>query len=256
MSPLERLLENIADLYVPALEGCLECRSVRQDDRKCIVPEEVWKDRVGYVVVQIDEPYQEGQMLGFVESVSVLELPLRCLQPLSELTDRFLEQSPQSSIQLGQWLKRIFEPDWQFSEDLLNTMRRSTLQLYATQQRGEIDSNLIQQRIEQLYRRQSADQGQSVPVNQNPLKALVNLIQTAQDDEIRWQSAELLWELDPHHPNCPVISAKDLELYLTGYTIALMVGMLPKSDGRMLLLLRLCPLGQLAHLPSGLKLID
>lgn len=254
-NPLDRQLENIADLYVPALQGCLECRPVRQGDQKCIVPEDVWADRIGYVMVQIDELYQEGQILGFVESVSVRELPLSYLQPLNGLIDRFLEPSPPSSIQLKQWLKRLFEPDWQFPEDLLNTMRGSTFQFCETQlKRGEVDSDPIQQQIEQLYRRQSPDRGQPVPVNLNPQEALVNLIQTTQDDEVRWQSAELLWELDPHHPNCPVISAKDLGFYLTGHTVALMVGMLPKSDSRMLLLLRVYPLRQ-SHLPSGLKLI-
>lgn len=253
-NPLNRLLENIADLYIPGLQGCLECRPVRQGDRKCTVPEEVWEDRLGYVMVQIDEPYQEGQILGFVESVSVLELPLGYLQPLNELIKRFLEQSPQSSIQLRQWLKRMFEPDWQ-SEDLLNMMRESTFQLYETQpKRGEVNSDPIQQRVEQLYRRQSSEQERPMPVNLSSQEALVNLIQTTQDDEIRWQSAELLWEIDPHHPNCPVISAKDLGFYLIGHSVALMVGMLPKSDGRMLLLLRVYPLRQ-SHLPSGLKLI-
>ncbi|NJR59626.1 MAG: DUF1822 family protein [Cyanobacteria bacterium CRU_2_1] len=282
-NPLDRLLENIADLYIPALQGCLECRPVRQGDRKCTVPEEVWDDRVGYVVVQIDEPYQEGQLLGFVESVSVPELPLSYLQPLTKLIEQFLERSPQPSIQLRQWLKRIFEPDWQFSEDLLNpirgSIRGSILQLRETQrERGganfepiqrqikpsyhsrspdreqPIPVNLIQHRIEELCYR-SSDRGQPVPVNLNPLDALVHLIQTTQDDEIRWQSAELLWELDPHHPNCPVISAKDLGFYLAGHTVALMVGMLPKSDNKMLILLRVYPLGQLSRLPLGLKLI-
>jgi Protein of unknown function (DUF1822) len=255
-NPLDRLLENIADLYIPRLKGCLECRPVRQGDRKCMIPEDVWNDRVGYVIIQLDEPYQEGQILGFVESISVLELPLSYLQSLNELTDRFLERSPHSSIQLRHWLKRMFEPDWQFPEDLLNTMRKLTFQFCETQpQRGEVNSDPIQQRIEQLYRRQSSERAQPVPVNLSHQEVLSDLIQTTQDDEIRWQSAELLWEIDPQHPHCPVISAKDLGFYLTGHPIALMVGMLPKPDGKILLLLRVYPLGQLSHLPSELKLI-
>lgn len=34
-----------------------------------------------------------------------------------------------------------------------------------------------------------------------------------------------------------------------------MVGILPKSDGKMLILLRVYPQGQLSHLPLGLNLI-
>lgn len=113
----------------------------------------------------------------------------------------------------------------------------------------------IRQQVEQLYRRQSTHRVQTVPGNLNPQEALVNLIQTTPDDEIRWQSAELLWELDPKHPACPVISAKDLGIYLLGHAVVLIVGILPKSDGRMLILLRLYPREQQSHMPAGLKLI-
>jgi hypothetical protein len=250
---LDRLLENVADLYVPALKGCLECRPVRQGDRKCMIPKEVWDHRKGYVVIQLDEPYQEGQVLGFVESVSVSELPLSYLQPLTDLIEHFLERSPQPVVHLNQWLKQMFEPDWQSPQDLLNPTRGSMLNFCGIPVRG---NESIQQRVEQLYRCRSINNlEQSLPVHLNSQDALVNLIQTAQDDETRWQAAELLWELDPYDPNCPVISSKDLGFYLTGHTIALMVGMLPKPNGQMLLLLRVYPLGQLSHLPTGLKLI-
>jgi hypothetical protein len=109
--------------------------------------------------------------------------------------------------------------------------------------------------VEQLYRRQSTHRLQNVLGNLNPQEALVNLILTTPDDEIRWQSAELLWELDPKHPVCPVISAKDLGIYLLGHAVILIVGILPKSDGRMLILLRLYPSKQQSHMPTGLKLI-
>jgi hypothetical protein len=109
----------------------------------------------------------------------------------------------------------------------------------------------LPQKVEQLYRRQSTNH----PSNLSPQEALVNLIQTTPDDEIRWQSAELLWELDPKHPACPVISAKDLGIYLLGHAVVLIVGILPKSDGRVLILFRLYPPEQQSHLPVGLKLI-
>ncbi|MBW4613848.1 MAG: DUF1822 family protein [Desmonostoc vinosum HA7617-LM4] len=253
-NPLERLLENIADLYIPSLQGFLECRSLRQSDRKCKIPQQVWSERIGYVMIQLDEPYQEGQVLGFVESISVPELPRSYFQPLDILLDRLtLERSPQPIVQLNQWRQRIFEPDWQPPQDLLSTLRAAILQFYELQpQRGD---EPIRQRVEQLYRRQSAESVQPIPVNLNLQETLVKLIQTTQDDEIRWQSAELLWELNPQHVACPVISAKDLGIYLTGHPIVLMIGILPKSDSKMLILSRVYSLKQLSHLPSGLKLI-
>lgn len=225
-NPLERQLENIADLYVPSLHGFLECRALHQSDRKCQVPPEVWTERIGYVMIQLDEPYQEGEILGFVESVSVSEVPRSYLKPLDVLLERLTLELPEPTVQLSQWLKRTFESDWQPPKDLLDMMKGAKI-LFA--------------RVE----------GHD-PV---PVEDLVNLIQTTQNDEIRWQSAELLWELNPQHPACPVISAKDLGIYLLGYSIVLMVGILPKSDGKMLILMRVYPLEKLSHLPSGLKLI-
>ncbi|OUL18589.1 hypothetical protein BV378_35220 [Nostoc sp. RF31YmG] len=249
-NPLNRLVENIADLYIPSLQGFLECRSLFQSDRKCTIPPEVWSERLGYVMIQLDEPYQEGEILGFVESVSVSELPRSYFQSLDVLLERLtLEPPAEPIVQLRQWLKKTFESDWQPRQDLLSNIKGEILQL---QQRG---NDPIHQQVEQLYRRQSSNLVQSVPVDLNPQEALVNLIQNTQDDEIRWQSAELLWELDPQHPDCPVISAKDLGIYLIGYPLILMVGILPKSDGKMLIFLRVSPGGQLSHLPLGLKLI-
>jgi hypothetical protein len=248
--PLERLLENIADLYIPSLHGFLECRCLRQSDRKCQIPTEVWTERLGYVIVQLDEPYQEGQILGFVESVSVTELPRSYIQPLNLLLERLTVEPPAEPIvQLRQWLQRKFESDWQQPPELLSIFRGLTTQLQPPQlQIKQRNNDLIRQRVEQLARGQSSHL-------MNSQEALVNLIQTTDDDEIRWQAAELLWEIDPKHPACPVINAKDLGIYLLGHSIVLMVGILPKSDSKMLILLRVYPLEKLPQLPPGLKLI-
>jgi hypothetical protein len=80
---LERWLKNVADLYIPEVNGYLECRAIAQSEERCFVPEEVQYDsseskrcnRIGYIVVQLDELYREGVILGFVPQVSVTELP-------------------------------------------------------------------------------------------------------------------------------------------------------------------------------------
>ncbi|WP_414550788.1 DUF1822 family protein [Anabaena sp. CCY 0017] len=255
-NPLERLLENTADLYIPALQGFLECRSLRQSDRKCLVPPEVWSERIGYMIIQIDEPYQEGQMLGFVESVSVSELPRSYFQPLYVFLEQLTpERSPQAIVQLGKWRKSIFESDWQPPKDLFSRIKNIATQLSGAQMQLQRGDNPIRQRIEQLYRRHTRNLVEPIPVDLNSESALVKVIQTTPDDEIRWQAAELLWEINPQHPACPVISGKDLGIYLMGNSVLLMVGVLPKSDNRVLMLLRLYPLSQLYALPTGLKLI-
>ncbi|BCL35249.1 DUF1822 family protein [Nostoc sp. MS1] len=244
-NPLEQQLENIADLYIPSLQSFLECRCLSKSDRKCYIPPEVWSERLGYVMIDLDEPYKEAQVVGFVESVCVAELPRSYFQTLDVLLECLTSSpQPQAMVQLSHWLKHTFEYDWRPPKNWPKFMKEFE------PQRSDF---LIRQQVEQLYYRQS-NHG-VLPNHLNLQEALVNLIQTTPDDEIRWQSAELLWELNPKHPACPVISAKDLGIYLLGQAIVLIVGILPKSDGRMLILLRLYPSQKQSHLPAGLKLI-
>lgn len=249
---VERLLKNVADLYLSEPKKSLECRPISSRETHCFVPQEVQNDRVGYLVIQLDEPYQEGSILGFVPKVSVTELPIRSLQPLDRLIDQLTMQAP---IQLSQWLKGKFEDTWQPCLDLLKPPKRPILlmaNLATIDSQPKLDA--LNRSIAQLYQQAAlTEQTEMVSIDQNPVTALVNLMQTTQKDEIRWQAAELLWEIDPNHPASPGVSARDIGLYLEGRSIALMVGVLPKLDRRRLILLRLYPL-QTQPLPKELKL--
>ena len=81
-----RVCEDVADLMVTGL-GRLECRQVKVNQQKCHIPEEVWDERIGYVIVQIDNSERLGKLLGFVETITTSELPLSKLQPLSTLLE-------------------------------------------------------------------------------------------------------------------------------------------------------------------------
>src|SRR5919199_2223996 len=247
-----RQLDHLACLYIPEVQKYLWCYPIRQSDRQYFIPK--WDDNcIGVVVVQLDKPYRVGQVLGFAPVVSGSTLSVSDLQPLDVLIDSIVAPQPEQ-IRLSQWLDHLFEPDWQPLNTLLQSLRQPILNFAsALPRQGSINPEAIQQLVNQLYLRQSANT-QSAPANLEPPTALAQLIQTTQDDEIRWQAAELLWELDPQHPACPAISSKDLGLYLAGQAIALMVGILAKSDGKMLILLRAYPLKQ-PHLPPELKLI-
>jgi hypothetical protein len=239
-------LEDIADLYVPELEGRLECRAIRPGDTTCFIPEDAERERIGYVVVQLDDTYREGQVLGFVASVSVTNFPVGDLQPLEALIDRL-----PTPVNLGEWLHQRFEKSWEPRESLLSPQKKFTLS-FANPSRNRRDE--MKQRVEQLYVKQANFNLMRSAIPTEPEVALVQLIQTTQDDEIRWQAAELLWQVNSRHPACPVISAKDLGLYFEGRTVALMVGVLPKIDSSRLILLRLYPFKPEFHLPPGLKL--
>jgi len=118
-NPIMRLCEDVADLEVPSV-GRLECRPVHQHQQTCSIPAETWEERVGYLVVQFDESFQEAKLLGFVPNVATETLPLRQLQPLEAFIDHIakLQQSP--LVNLSQWFAGIFETGWQSVESLWN----------------------------------------------------------------------------------------------------------------------------------------
>jgi len=247
--PLARVLENVADLGLPDLNGSLECRVVSAGDRVCHVPTEVQRDRLGYVVIQLEPPYSTGYLLGFAELVSVTELPLSYLQPMSALIEYFLDTSDVPAIALRQWLSQLFEPDWVPPAGLLTAMG-ATLTRTSALVRQE---NSFRQRLEGLYRQQSGGRV-PLPPGQSDEAALLQLMRTTTNDNIRWQCADLLWEINPEHPDCPVMTAKDLGLYLSGQNIALAVGLLPKAEDTLLILARIYPFESAEYLPQGLKL--
>ena len=131
-NPIVRLCSDVADLEVPGI-GRLECRPLRSTEQICHIPPEVWSDRIGYVMVQIDESLREASLLGFTPSVATLELPINQLRSPEDLIDRLQElmhptTAPASSLNhsfrstqanLSQWLNNVVEAGWQTVETLL-----------------------------------------------------------------------------------------------------------------------------------------
>ncbi|WYL96028.1 MAG: DUF1822 family protein [Gloeotrichia echinulata IR180] len=121
-NPVMRLCADVADLEISGV-GRLECRPVQLTDHICSVPPETWEERIGYVVVQIDESLKEAKLLGFIPSVATEELPLSQLQP-PEAFIEYLGQLRQSPVKLGvnlsQWFAGIFESGWETIESLWN----------------------------------------------------------------------------------------------------------------------------------------
>jgi len=262
-NPVGRLFADVADLYIPEVRGRLECRSIREGDNTCFIPQEVWKDRIGYVVVQLNESYKEGTVLGFVPAVSTTMLGLSQLQPLDRLIDK-LDSSvtPPPIVQLHRWFDNIFEVGWQAVEELSELFNTYTLSpaIPCREPRSsrEIDdSENLKWLIEQLYANQpNRDQSETKTLpDPDPSTALIHLIQTTQDEETRWQATELLWKIDPDNPAGGIKRLMDLGMELGGHEIALMVAILRKSDQKMAILVRVCPISSKTHLPPGLRLI-
>lgn len=141
-----QILMDVADLKIRNL-GRLECRPILSGESVCYVPPEVWFDRVGYVIVEIDEETKTATLLGFVERVEEEEIFLSQISPLEELINLLLTRtalsyseqikdseneqnfetiSPVENLQkLRDKLESLFTKDWDKPEKLLASSHRS-----------------------------------------------------------------------------------------------------------------------------------
>lgn len=215
------LSANLSDLYIPEARGRLDCRAVLSGAQKCQLPAEAWADRIGLVVVQLNAACTVGTLLGFVPEARVEELPLSYLQPLEMLFDHL---SP---------------PVWLLSEWLAGRLGRGWERLPDSSQSPSLPASLAWNYRSRRFRHQTEPE-------------LVEIIQTAQTEDERWDAAERLRQINPQHPNCGVW-AIDLAMQLAGQSVALMVAILTVPQGKALLL-RLYPIGR-PNLPLGLRVV-
>jgi Protein of unknown function (DUF1822) len=123
--PGMRAIFNVADLVLPNI-GKLECRPVLPNEQTFIIPPETTDNRIGYVAVRLNEELNRVELLGFIASHQISQPPepisITQLQPLDSLLETIHRLS--LSINLSQWLKGIFQPEWQPLEVLLASQGR------------------------------------------------------------------------------------------------------------------------------------
>jgi Protein of unknown function (DUF1822) len=212
---------NIADLYIPEVNGRLECRPIDKDESLCLVPEETWFDRIGFVGVQFNEDYTEGTLLGFVREVSKERLPLKKFRSLEDLIDRLSEPPVYS---LSRWLQGIIDGGWQILED-----------------------SLLPQKALAWNFRSAGMPNRTVP-------ELINIIQTTQDEEERWDAVESLRRQEPDNVHCGTW-AIDLGIQIGGYSVSLVVAVLETLEQGRAIFLQVRPGETQSFLPEGLMLV-
>ncbi len=175
-NPLMRLTMNVADLMVSDY-GRLECRVVLADEitqpaPMGYVPSEVHDDRLGYLMVFLNETATEAWLLGFVESVSEELLPLSQLRSLAEFPN-YLEQVRQKNdqvetlgdrlVHIDQWFQNQLDPGWQRLHEILVpqqlTHQWRTTNILATEQLETPQSRLTRAKVLTL---DSSDQQEQV----------------------------------------------------------------------------------------------
>ena len=125
---------DIADLVIPGL-GKLECLPILVGETVCRLPPEVPENRIGYVIVQINESLQEAAMLGFVtalmDEVSINQLEsfedfLTYLYELKQSVNTLKSTKfVPTTVNLCQWLQNSFEPQWQSLSSILGKNEQS-----------------------------------------------------------------------------------------------------------------------------------
>lgn len=138
-SSISRTLMDVADLVIPG-KGRLECRPVLPGEEICSLPPEVHEDRLGYIVVSIDEEAYEATLLGF-SPVFQSKLVIHQLASLDDMLDVLFEEeslaetvSPgeifasvaSDAVRIGQWFSDIFDEIWQEPTLILAASHRGT----------------------------------------------------------------------------------------------------------------------------------
>jgi hypothetical protein len=219
-NPVLRLCADVADLEVTGI-GRVECRPHRSAQSSCYVPPEVWLDRVGYIAVEIDELSLEATVLGFTQTVTDEELPIRQLKPIDDLIDvlnpleveerKSIPAAAKTRVKLNQWLTHMFEQGWETVESLFAPTE------------PELAFNF-----------------RSAP-------------DAIMDDHFRGTRDSVL---DEPTVSEAVSRAKliDLGIQLAGYPVALVVKLQPESERKTHILLQLHPTGGQMYLPPLLQL--
>jgi hypothetical protein len=121
-NPLFRLTADVSDLYLPQI-GHLECRGIQPGETVYQLPAEVLADRIGYVVVEIEDAQRQATILGFTPT-GTPKLSIRRLQSIEELLSylhRLRQPQPIRGVNLSQWFEQIFENGWQTLDYFLGT---------------------------------------------------------------------------------------------------------------------------------------
>ena len=148
-NPAVRMGADIADIVITG-KGRLECRPIRKGEENCRIPLEVWSDRIGYVVVEIEEDLLAGKILGFVQEVKAERVAIAQLQPIETLLIKLHETTTNPLVNLSQWLDRIFDASWQQVEALLNPPQTQLSFSFRNSQQAESEREIKRAKLIKL----------------------------------------------------------------------------------------------------------
>ncbi|AFY58022.1 Protein of unknown function (DUF1822) [Rivularia sp. PCC 7116] len=114
-----RLIEDVADLWVTG-KGSLECRPVKKGASKCHIPSSIGLERIGFVIVEIDEEQNAAILKGFTsDELATQYLSLHNLRSIEYLPSYLYKLKP--LVNLSKWFQNIFENGWEAVETVLSS---------------------------------------------------------------------------------------------------------------------------------------
>ncbi|ANV85934.1 hypothetical protein AWQ21_15520 (plasmid) [Picosynechococcus sp. PCC 7003] len=262
--PLMHLNENCADLYLAGL-GRLECRATTSNQRTVAVEPEAWTDRLGYVVVQLQDDLQDSQLLGFVETVRDGVIFRDQLQPIEGLFGVFaaveLQNAPVNSLNqvaetIQAWLSRALDNAWQVGDFYFGqpsfapvrsqtTVRKVIAQLQNTS--NEASKQRLMITLGELA--QTETKGEAIAT-------LVNILRQSTQEDTRWLAASTLARLDPKHPQAAHRLRKTLaaSLSLLDNPLELNIALMPSINQEIDAIIEVGCANSQQQLPNGLQL--
>ncbi|MBD2200178.1 MULTISPECIES: DUF1822 family protein [Calothrix] len=172
-------------------------------------------------------------------------------------------------IPLSSWQKNIeniFDAGWQTLEELFAASKVNlAFRMRNKSSNKQPDANTLKQIKELIEKiKNTADEGEKQIAaerlgkigyqDQEIIDTLIYLIQTTKKEETRWTAAESLWIIDPKNSTVGVKRGIDLGMQLAGYPLALIVGVLEKSDGKAAILVQVNAIEKEKYLPSGCRM--
>ncbi|MCC3583522.1 MAG: DUF1822 family protein [Microcoleus sp. PH2017_37_MFU_D_B] len=265
-NPVIRLFENVADLYVKGL-GKIECRPIRAEHKQgengnqnsainlpkiCRFPTEAREERIGYIVVEIDEDDKEARLLGFAPTADSGELVLRDLHPLDDFL-LHLERIYESKVDLRQWLENIFTSDWESVESIFDPQPETE----PTEIENPVKSNLgnwLKNVAETSW--QKIEEGKQnleelIFPDESPAFVFRSGGNSRSEDTSRGHQSSISM-----FPEADITRAKliDLGMRLGKTTVALLVGIAEDSDRTIRVHVQLHPAIGDRYLPTNIKL--
>ncbi|MCC5633067.1 DUF1822 family protein [Nostoc sphaeroides CHAB 2801] len=169
-----------------------------------------------------------------------------------------------AAINLSSWLENIFDTNWQTLEELFATsqvnwaFRNERLSKKPDAKTLKQIRNLIEQiknTSDEGQRQIAAERlGEIGYQDKETIDSLIHLIRTTQNEETRWIAAASLWMIDPDNSTVGVKRGSNLGMQLAGNALALIVGFLEKSDGKVAVLVQVHAMEGQRYLPRGCRM--